>query len=121
MRALFVPAEIAHRGTRDRRPTEADDQAAPLYARWKTAWSARIGVLADTLSWTPDQPSHTGSDERLVALRAGAPVDVPLSALPRWARAGEELRWWRRATVAADGAVTFYDDDGSAWLAENGL
>jgi hypothetical protein len=29
--------------------------------------------------------------------------------------------WWRRATVSADGAVTFYDDDGSAWLAENRL
>jgi hypothetical protein len=29
--------------------------------------------------------------------------------------------WWRRAVVSADGAVAFRDDDGSAWLAENGI
>jgi hypothetical protein len=29
--------------------------------------------------------------------------------------------WWRRATVTASGDVSFYDDDGSNWLTENGL
>jgi hypothetical protein len=29
--------------------------------------------------------------------------------------------WWNRATVSADGGVTFYDDSGSRWLTENGL
>jgi hypothetical protein len=29
--------------------------------------------------------------------------------------------WWRRATVTAAGAVKFWDDDGSAWLAEQEL
>ena len=41
--------------------------------------------------------------------------------LPPWARAGEPVHWWCRATVSADGAVSFWDDDGSPWLAENGL
>ena len=32
-----------------------------------------------------------------------------------------QLSRWTRAVVDADGAVAFRDDDGSAWLAENGL
>ena len=43
------------------------------------------------------------------------------SDLPPYARAGRRCRWRDRAVVDADGAVEFYDDDGSAWLAENGL
>ena len=43
------------------------------------------------------------------------------SDLPPHARAGMACHWWTRAVVDADGAVEFYDDDGSAWLAENGL
>ena len=39
----------------------------------------------------------------------------------RVARVGQALHWWRRAVVSADGAVVLRDDDGSAWLAENGL
>jgi hypothetical protein len=31
------------------------------------------------------------------------------------------MLWWRRAIATAAGVVEFYDDDGSAWLAENGL
>ena len=73
------------------------------------------------LGWLPEQPSYTGTPERLAALRAGEPVDLPLSALPAWARNGDVLHWTRRATVSADGTVAFRDDDGSAWLAENGL
>jgi hypothetical protein len=63
-----------------------------------------------------------GNRTRLAAFGAGEPVDVCAGDLPAWARpAGERMHWWRRATVTAFGAVTFYDDDGSAWLAENGL
>ena len=39
--------------------------------------------------------------------------------LPPWARAGEPVHWWCRDL--RDGAVSFWDDDGSARLAENGL
>jgi hypothetical protein len=46
---------------------------------------------------------------------------VTAGELPAWARVGEVCHWWRRTTVTAFGVVTFYDDDGSAWLAENGL
>ncbi|MGH3551644.1 MAG: hypothetical protein ACRDT5_03405 [Mycobacterium sp.] len=80
----------------------------------------RAMVNGGTL-FNPDTgASYTGSPERRAALAAGAPVDLPVSALPRSAR-GEELAWWRRAVVSADGAVAFYDDDGSRWLAGNGL
>jgi hypothetical protein len=61
-----------------------------------------------------------GHRQCLAALRAGTPVDVRAGELPAWAR-GETTRWWRQATVRADGAVTFWDDDGSTWLAEHGL
>jgi hypothetical protein len=44
-----------------------------------------------------------------------------VSALPRWARVGEALHWWRRALISADGTVVLRDDDGSQWLPENGL
>ena len=73
-----------------------------------------------TLPWTLEQPSYDGTPQRLAALQRGEPVDLPVSALPAWARVGEKLHWWRRATVSAD-SVTFYDDDGSEWLTENGL
>jgi hypothetical protein len=62
-----------------------------------------------------------GTATRLAALRAGEPVDVAVGDLPPWAREGEAAHWWRRATVTADGSVQFHNDDGSAWLAENGL
>lgn len=62
-----------------------------------------------------------GNAARLVALRAGAPVDVPVGELPRWARGDEPVYWWRRVTVAPDGTVRFWTDDGAAWLAENEL
>ena len=74
-----------------------------------------------SLPWTPEQPGYNGTPERLAALQCGEPVDLPASALPAWARVGEKLNWWRRAIVSADGAVRFWDDDGSVWLAENGL
>jgi hypothetical protein len=106
-----------------RRPTNDDhSQDAPLYAWLLRREEDALWCPSRTLPWTPEQPSYTGRDERLAALRAGEPVDVPVSALPRWARAGEDLkRWWRRATVSPHGAVTFWDDDGSAWLQENEL
>jgi hypothetical protein len=55
------------------------------------------------------------------ALRAGVPGDVCTGDLPASAREGETCHWWRRPTVTAAGVVTFYDDTGARWLAENGL
>ncbi len=43
------------------------------------------------------------------------------SDLPPHARAGVVCRWCDRAVVVPDGWVEFYTDDGSVWLAENGL
>ena len=40
------------------------------------------------LPWTPEQPSYDGTPERLAAFCRGEPVDVPVSALPAWARPG---------------------------------
>lgn len=75
-----------------------------------------------TLPWvSPEQPSYTGSDDRMAALRAGRPVDVCAGDLLAWAREGETTHWWGRATVTAAGVVVFYHDDGSRWLADNGL
>ena len=62
-----------------------------------------------------------GVADRLAAIAAGQPVDVSVGDLPAWAREGQPMHWWRRATVAVTGAVDWYDDDGSRWLADNGL
>jgi hypothetical protein len=59
--------------------------------------------------------------KRLTALRAGAPVSGATEKLPEWARVGETTHWWRLATVRPDETVTFRDDNGLNWLAENGL
>jgi hypothetical protein len=58
---------------------------------------------------------------RIDALRAGEPVEVKASMLPLWAREGVECRWWLRAVVHPDDSIRFVEDDGSRWLAENGL
>jgi hypothetical protein len=34
-----------------------------------------------TLPWTPEQPSYTGTAERLAAFRAGHDVNVPIGGL----------------------------------------
>lgn len=73
-----------------------------------------------TLPWTAERAGYTGTADRLAALRAGRPVNVPVSALPRWARPDGEVRWCDRAVVEPD-SVRFVEDDGRAWLAENGL
>ena len=73
------------------------------------------------LPWTPEQPAYHGSAERLAALQAGEPVDIPAHDLPPYARAGMACHWWTRAVVDADGEIRFYDDDGEVWLAENNL
>jgi hypothetical protein len=93
-----------------RRPTGAPGRSA-LYT-----WLREQAETDARRAW----PRPTNS-ERLAALHAGRPVDVCAGELPDWARIGEPTHWWRRATATADGAVNFYDDDASAWLAENGL
>lgn len=78
------------------------------------------GCAGLTLPWTAEQPSYTGTVDRLAALRAGRPVNVPVSALPSWARPVGEVRWWDRAIVEP-GSVRFVGDDGRRWIEENGL
>ncbi|BBX69722.1 hypothetical protein [Mycolicibacterium psychrotolerans] len=101
-----------------RRPS-ADQDVGQLYG-WlvdreqRASWSP-----GHTLAWCPESASYTGTAERQAALEAGLPVDLPVSALPGWARVGEAPRWWRRATVYPDGTVTFRDDE-LAWIVENG-
>ena len=104
-----------------RRPTNADDQGAPLY-QWllrreeRAYWSPNR-----TIPWMPEQPGYTGSDERLAALRAAQPVNIHAGALPRCTRANRgRLQWWHRAIVSADGAIEWVNDSGE-WLAESGL
>jgi hypothetical protein len=58
---------------------------------------------------------------RIEALRAGRPVELKASDLPRWAREGVDLQWWVRAVVHPDDSIRYVDDDGSKWLEENGL
>jgi hypothetical protein len=77
------------------------------------------GLYARLLEREEAEP--TRHPQRLAALRAGRPVDICAGNLPQWARVGEETHRWRRARVTAAGAVTFYEDDGSAWLEDNRL
>jgi hypothetical protein len=37
------------------------------------------------------------------------------------ARAGVACRWWTRAVLQPGGTIAYHDDDGSQFLAENGL
>jgi hypothetical protein len=62
---------------------------------------------ACTLPWTPEQPSYTGTPERLAAFRAGEPVALRAWDLPKWARGGERKEFLgnRRAVVWPDGSV----------------
>lgn len=48
-------------------------------------------------------------------------LDVRVGDLPAWARPGEPTYWWRRAIVTPADEVRYYDDDGTAFLRENGL
>ncbi|PND54342.1 hypothetical protein CRM90_28430 [Mycobacterium sp. ENV421] len=100
-------------------PGTADLRVTALYP-WLADREQRAvaagGALADPTTGT----SYDGSRERLAALRRGDCVDFQLGSLPPWARVGEPLRWWRRATVSADGSMQLRDDD-SAWIVEHGL
>lgn len=103
-----------------RRPVVSADGETALYA-WLRQREERAHCQLDlTLPWTAEQSSYTGTVDRLAALRAGRPVNVPVSALPSWARPVGEVRWWDRAIVEP-GAVRFVGDDGSLWIEENGL
>lgn len=68
-----------------------------------------------------NQPCYTGSTERLAALRARNQVNIRGQDLPPCAWMGVGLRRWTWAVVQPDGTVTYRDDDGSHWLAENDL
>jgi hypothetical protein len=69
--------------------------------------------------------------DRLEALRAGRPVNVPSGSLPGWARTGAPTRKSRRrltvtkparAIVRPDDTITWSDDDWARlWLEEAGL
>ncbi|MGV0781464.1 hypothetical protein [Mycolicibacterium sp. XJ775] len=100
-------------------PTSTRSRFSGLYG-WLADREERAARHGFALS-PADQPSYTGSAERLAALRAGEPVNIRGCDLPPWARVGVVMRWWIRAVVAPDGTVTYGDDDGSRWLAEDGL
>ena len=80
----------------------------------------RPGRMRHVRQPTREQSAYDGTAERLRTLQRGEPLDLPASDLPPWARAGMVCHWWTRAVVDADGVVELYDD-GSVWLAENGL
>jgi hypothetical protein len=61
------------------------------------------------------------SPERLDELRAGRPINIRASDLPKWARVGMECHWWDRAVVGPDDTVRFEVDDGHWALQEMGL
>ena len=107
----------AHDGPRGNRPTGPQCDAVRLAGRPRAAGPAAGG----TLPWSPEQPFYDGSAARLAALQRGEPVDIAASDLPPYARSEMTCRWWYRATVRADGTVTFGIDDGSKWLEENRL
>jgi hypothetical protein len=75
-----------------------------------------------TLGWGPDNRAMTPTRR---GWRRGGPVSPstsPPAISRRMRRAGRRCRWCDRAVVDADGGVVeFYTDDGSVWLAENGL
>ncbi|OCB14147.1 hypothetical protein A5717_11595 [Mycolicibacterium porcinum] len=100
-------------------PTGARSRFSGLYG-WLADREERAALRGFTLS-PADQPSYIGSSERLAALRAGEPVNIRAADLPPWARVGVVVRWWTRVVVAPDGTVTYEDDDGSRWMAENEL
>ena len=88
---------------------------------WLADREARALAAGGPLGWSPERPAYHGTQARLAALQLGEPVDMHASDLPPWARAGMVCHWWTRAVVDADGGIRSYDDDGAAWLEENGL
>jgi hypothetical protein len=101
-------------------PSAAQSRNTGLYT-WLADREQRAVTAGGKLTDPTTGAAYDGSPRRLAALRAGEPVEVHASALPPWARVGVTVRWWTRAVVRPDGTVTFRDDDGSLWLAENGL
>jgi hypothetical protein len=101
-------------------PAAVQSQFAGLYtwlADREERAAAAGGVLIDPATGRP----YRGTPRRLAALRAGEPVNIHAHDLPPEARVGLTCHWWTRAVARPDGTVTIRDDDGSMWLAENGL
>ena len=84
-----------------------------------TPW--RGWVIADDLT----ARSLTGGDWWRVSAAEAVELARVIDRLPRPVRRARKdgvCRWWRRAVVSADGAGDVSaDNDGSAWLEENGL
>jgi hypothetical protein len=81
----------------------------------------RAAAAGGVLSYPETGTSYSGHDHRLKALRVGRPVSLCVGDLPATARIGLDTGWRCRATVAPDGTMALYEDDGSEWLRENGL
>jgi len=88
-----------------------------LVAREERAAIRSGYVLADPKTGT----SYSGLPDRLATLRAGCAINLPVGDLPPHARVGLDHHWWNRATVSPDGSIALSVDDGSLWLAEQGL
>ena len=102
-------------------PANGDYSLWPLRSGWVSARLTRSPRKCGTLFNSDTGTSYDGTPERLAALARGEVVEIRAVDLPAWARVGAVCRWWTRAVVRPDNTVTFRDDDGSAWLAENGL
>lgn len=100
-------------------PSSARSRFSGLYG-WLADREERAARHGFALS-QGDGPSYRGAPEQLAAFRAGEPVNIRAADLPPWARVGVAVRWWTRAVVQPDGTVTYHDDDGSRWMAENEL
>lgn len=101
-------------------PSVAQSRYSGLYD-WLLERERRALAAGGTLPWGEGTPSYDGTRARLAALERGEAVDIRAADLPAWARVSVVCRWWTRAVVRPDNTVTFRDDDGAAWLAENGL
>jgi hypothetical protein len=79
--------------------------------------------------WHGGRVAHPYPLQRILdALRAGKSVDVPMWAEPKWARteiseAASRVSnaFMRRTVVRPNDTFTVVADDGSAWLADNGM
>ncbi|MDT5101291.1 MAG: hypothetical protein QOC76_5028 [Mycobacterium sp.] len=117
----------AARSRWDRDPVHIRRRGRPDGPRRPPTTGQHAGVYTMLLAREEQESRHSmphhSNAARLAALRTGQPVDVCAGDLPAGVRpAGKAYsHWWLRATVTADGAVSFYDDDGSIWLAENGI
>jgi hypothetical protein len=91
-----------------------------LYA-WLTAREELAATVPGFRLLNADGPGYggdTGTPLRLVTLRVGGALDLPVSDLPRHARIGLDNNWWSRCTVEPDSTIVPTVDTGE-WAIED--